>query len=244
MKTRFRHTVAVILTSVSLAVLNVLPVWAADSKASTAHASMTFEFPDVVFDASGDCINPSFNVDVKASISSTDWFVDITMRKEGQSPTGSEGRAMGTNTGPAVGTIQICPNIDGDGAYIINGMFTTFDNATNASLETSFVSSVTVRKGKSDLVLNSLKRSGSKISLTGKVTGLSEKFGNVGLVGPVRVDYQLKNSGKWLALTEVYSDKSGNFKVGVVKKLPKKITFRVTFVETGSMESSEVKKIA
>jgi hypothetical protein len=233
-----------LLASFLLGALSIQPAVAGEGQASTAHASMTFDFPDVVFDASEGCITPSFNVEVKATIPSTDWFVEITMRKDGQSPTGSEGRADGRNSGPAVGTIQHCSSLDGTGTFIVDGVLTTFDNETNGMLKTSFVSSVEVRKGKSALVLSSLKRTGSKITLAGKVTGSSEKYGMVGLTGPVRVDYQLKNSKKWLALTNVYSDKSGKFKAAVVKSLPKKILFRVTFVATESMESSTIERTA
>ena len=233
-----------LLASALLTSFCIQPAAADATQTSTAHAAMTFDFPEVVFDATGDCINPSFNVEVKASIQSTDWFVDITLRKSGQSPTGSEGRAMGTNSGPSVGTIQHCPSLDGPGTFIVDGVFTTFDNGTNAMLKTSFVSSVEIKKGKSTLVLSSLKRTGSKITLTGKVTGSSVKYGMVGLVGSVRVDYQLKNSTKWLALTTVYSDKSGGFKVGVVKNLPKKILFRVTFVATSSIDASTTERVA
>lgn len=244
MRRNLNVTAVGLLASVLLANLSIQPAGAAEAQASTAHAAITFDFPDVVFDASGGCINPSFNVEANASIPSTDWYVDITMRKEGQSPTISEGRASGRNSGPSVGTIQHCPGIDGAGTFIVDGVLSTFDNETNGNLETTFVSSVTVRKGKSDLILSSLKRSGSKINVTGKVTGSSEKFGMVGLVGQIRVDYQLKNSKKWLALTNVYSDKSGNFKVGVVKNLPKKILFRVTFVADESIESSTIERIS
>jgi hypothetical protein len=241
---KLRQFVVPLLASVLLTSLGIQPSVAAGTQISSAHASMTFDFPEVVFDATGDCINPSFNVEVKASIPSTDWFVDITLRKSGQSPTGSEGRASGTNSGVSVGTIQHCPSLDGPGTFIVDGVFTTFDNRTNAELKTAFVSSVEIRKGKSTLVLSSLKRTGSKITLAGKVTGSSEKYGIVGLVGSVRVDYQLKNSTKWLALTSAYSDKSGDFKVAVVRNLPKKILFRVTFVANSSMETSMTTRVA
>lgn len=244
MRKKLNFTVVALVASALITSLSIQPALATGTQISTAHASMTFDFPEVVFDATGDCVNPSFNVEVKASIPSTDWFVDITLRKSGQSPTGSEGRAAGTNSGVSVGTIQHCPSLDGPGTFIVDGVFTTFDNGTNAMLKTSFISSVEIGKGKSTLVLSSLKRSGSKITLTGKVTGPSEKYGIVGLVGAVRVDYQLKNSTKWLALTSVYSDKSGDFKVGVVKNLPKKILFRVTFVATSSMDASSIARVA
>lgn len=233
-----------LLASVLVTTSSIQSAGAAGTQVSTAHAAVTFDFPDVVFDASDGCINPAFNVEVKATIPSTDWYVDITLRKEGQSPTGSNGRAYGTNSGPSVGTIQHCSGFDGTGTFIVDGVFTTYDNDSNGRLETSFVSSVEVSKGKSTLVLSSLKRSGSKITLTGKVTGSSEKYGMVGLRGSVRVDYQLKNSKKWLALTNVYSDNSGNFKVGVVKSLPKKILFRAAFVANESIDSSAVERIA
>ena len=217
---------------------------ATPASVSTGHGAMTFEFPDVVFDASENCITPSFNVDVKSSIPNSDWFVDITIRKNGQSPTGSEGRSYGTNSGPGTGTIQICPGLDGSGTFIVDGVFTTFDNQTNNKLEKTFTSSVNIKKGSSVFVLSSLKRSGSNISVTGNVTGKSEKYGMVGLRGYVRVDYQLKNSTKWLALTNVFTDKSGNFKMSVAKNLPKKILFRVKFMGNDSMEASEVQKVA
>jgi hypothetical protein len=244
MRKRLKFVSVGLLASVLLTSLSIQPAATAGTQISTAHASMTFDFPEVVFDATGDCINPSFNVEVKASIPSTDWFVDITLRKSGQSPTGSEGRAAGTNSGLSVGTIQHCPSLDGPGTFIVDGVFTTYDNGTNAELKTAFISSVEIRKGKSTLVLSSLKRSGSKITLAGKVTGSSEKYGIVGLVGSVRVDYQLKNSTKWLALTSTYSDKSGDFKLAVVRNLPKKILFRVTFVANSSMETSMTTKAA
>jgi hypothetical protein len=205
---------------------------------------MEFEFPDVVFDASENCITPSFNVDFKSSIPNSDWFVDITIRKSGQSPTGSEGRSYGTNSGPATGTIQICPGLDGTGTFIVDGVFTTFDNETNNKLEKTFISSVNIKKGSSILVLSSLKRSGLNISVAGNAKGKSEKYGMVGLRGSVRVDYQLKNSTKWLALTNVFTDKSGNFKISVAKNLPKKILFRVKFMGNDSMEASEIQKVA
>ena len=218
---------------------------ASATEVSTAHGAMTFEFPDVVYDASGDCINPSFNADVKSFVPQGDWYVDITIRKNGESPTGSNGRAMGTSAGPSVGTIQICPNLDGAGTFIVDGVFTTFDNGPSYSnLEKKFISSVNVRKGQSTLVLDSIKRKGSNISLSGNVKGSSEKYGMVGLSGTVRVDYQLKNSTKWLALTAVYTGKSGTYKISVTRKLPEKILFRVKFIETNTVETSEIKKVA
>ena len=218
---------------------------AIETEVSNEHGTFTFEFPDVEFDASGECINPSFNVDMKSFVQQGDWYVDITMRKSGQIPTGSSGRAMGTSTGPATGTIQICPNLDGTGNFIIDGVFTSFDNGpSNSNLEKTFVSSVNVKKGKSTLVLSSLKRSGSKISISGKVTGTSEKYGVVGLRGSVRIDYQLKNSTKWLSLGDTSSSQSGSYKISFTKKLPKNVLFRVKFVETDSIQASEVKKVA
>lgn len=225
-------------------VINSQTAGASETEVSTAYGSMSFQFPDVSFDATGNCITPSFNVEVKSSIPSSDWYVDITIRKSGQTPTGSEGRAYGTNSGVAAGTIQICPSLDGVGAFIVDGVFITYENSTNKSLEKSFVASVNVRKGISTLMLNTLKRSGSNISLAGKVTGNTEKYGIVGLSGSVKVDYQLKNSKKWLALTNTYIGKSGDFKISVVKKLPKNILFRVKFEGNDSMDASEVSKSA
>jgi hypothetical protein len=235
--------VGVVLFSTSA--LNSQFAAASGTEVSTAHGAMTFEFPDVVYDASGDCINPSFNVYLKSFVPQGDWYVDITIRKNGQSPTGSDGRAMGTSAGPSVGTIQICPNLDGVGAFIVDGVFTTFDNGpSNSRNEKAFTSSVNVQKGKSVLVLSALKRSGSNVSLSGNVTGATEKYGMVGLSGTVRVDYQLKNSTKWLALTNVYTGQSGTYKISVIRKLPKNVLFRVKFVETNTVETSEVQKVA
>lgn len=234
-----------VLISVPFSAISSQSAGASVTDVSTAHGTMTFEFPEVVFDASGDCINPSFNVDVKSFVPKGDWYVDITMRKSGETPTGSDGRAFGTSSGPSVGTIQICPNLDGTGTYIVDGVFITYDNSNVFDrFEKKFISSVIVRKGNSSLVLNELKRSGSKIIIEGTVTGESEKYGIVGLYGSVRVDYQTKNSMRWLALTTAYVGKSGNYKIDIMKKLPKKVLFRVVFLETSSMNGSEIKKTA
>lgn len=225
------HTRTLASSFAAVVALTLVPATSAiagTGTAATSGGSVTFTFPDVVLDGSGLCFDAplSATATVKPGV---EWFVDVRFRQPGTAPMSSSGRVMGSNSGSATGTIQVCPT-DGTGRMLVEGEFTTLEFEppyTNA--EAPISTEFTIAKAASAVSIGAVKSTGSGTRLTGKVTTESATYGTVTTSGDVVAQFRAPGKRAWSKLGKGYAAKDG-FTVTSSAKVPARSQIRVSFL--------------
>jgi len=181
------------------------PAGAGTGTASAGSATVTFSIENAIFPGPG-CMQ----VPVRATFSSYG-NLELSASRAGSSNSVSA-FLYGDAGENIVDAIQVCPNIDGAGTYIVRGTLNSDDVSGSIPEGMTF----TVSAAPSSITGLRATQRGKNLSITGKATAPSDR-GQIGTSGTVTLVGFLPKSaggkGKWISLGSTYADEFGNFSV-------------------------------
>jgi len=181
------------------------PAGAGTGTASAGSATVTFSIENAIFPGPG-CMQ----VPVRATFSSYG-NLELSASRAGSSNSVSA-FLYGDAGENIVDAIQVCPNIDGAGTYIVRGTLNSDDVSGSIPEGMTF----TVSAAPSSITGLRATQRGKNLSITGKAIAPSDR-GQIGTSGTVTLVGFLPKSaggkGKWISLGSTYADEFGNFSV-------------------------------
>ncbi|MEI6361874.1 MAG: hypothetical protein WCP95_07040 [Actinomycetes bacterium] len=204
---RATATSAVILL---LSVGQVAPAVAIADGLTTATAGGTrvvVTIPDVIFEGP-ECMNAP----VKATFDQVDSFATVHLAAAITGSNNALSMSLLANaSGPIKDTFQVCPSIDGPGAYNVSG---TLNTAVEAAEFAPAAFNVSRAPTQFSALAASVRR--GTLTVTGKVVARTNR-GAIGAAGTIRLYGYLSKvrggTGKWTSIGSAFPDQFGAFRV-------------------------------
>ena len=211
------------------------PVTASEASLSSPLGSAIVAVPNASLEVTG-CQKVPVSISVTTLDPSTTWTTTVEVRLSGTAPTHSE-FLYGDGTESDDGEFEIC-DLHGAGRWIASGIVTLRNYGLKQEYELPFEFFFTVDKASTTTEITSVKRGRSSITVTGKSTSPSARYGTVGAPGTVVVEAQTPKSTKWVPVGSAYASSTGTFTMNIVRKIPANSRFRAIHQGSDGIQGS------